>query len=93
MAYQLIVSLLVLQSFIGHSEAQLPSVWKPYDVVTYFCSRWYHQCEKHRDQVMVALADLTSCCEKRRSVSIWRYPDFQCTESHSEIDEQHGWVQ
>lgn len=45
MVYQLIASLLVLQSVIGYTEAQLPSVWKPYDVVTYFCSRWYHQCE------------------------------------------------
>jgi hypothetical protein len=26
------------------ATAQLPSLRGPYDVVTYFCQRWYHQC-------------------------------------------------
>jgi hypothetical protein len=33
---------LYLQASIA--TAQLPSIREPYDVVTYFCQRWYHQC-------------------------------------------------
>ncbi|KAF3041559.1 hypothetical protein E8E12_007679 [Didymella heteroderae] len=37
-----------VQWFVLHlvarlAAAQLPTKWKPEDVVTYFCSRWYHQ--------------------------------------------------
>ncbi|KAJ4990645.1 cell wall anchored protein [Stagonosporopsis vannaccii] len=27
----------------GRTSAQIPSTWKPQDVISYFCSRWYHQ--------------------------------------------------
>ncbi|KAF1844777.1 uncharacterized protein K460DRAFT_310690, partial [Cucurbitaria berberidis CBS 394.84] len=32
-----------MQTFLRLSTAQLPAVLKPNDVVTFFCSRWYHQ--------------------------------------------------
>ncbi|KAF2182846.1 hypothetical protein K469DRAFT_669317 [Zopfia rhizophila CBS 207.26] len=35
--------LLVIYVLATLAAAQIPSVWKPYDVVTYFCQRWYHQ--------------------------------------------------
>ena len=35
--------LLAICLLLGVASAQLPSVWKPMDVVTYFCQRWYHQ--------------------------------------------------
>jgi hypothetical protein len=35
--------LVAAQFLISHTAAQVPSVWKPLDVVTYFCARWYHQ--------------------------------------------------
>lgn len=34
----------VLHMVTGLAAAQLPTKWKPQDVITYFCSRWYHQC-------------------------------------------------
>lgn len=43
MAHQWLVGLLAWHTFFGLTTAQVPSVWKPYDVVTYYCSRWYHQ--------------------------------------------------
>lgn len=39
--FQLLVAF-ALARFVA---AQLPSVWKPQDMITYFCSRWYHQCK------------------------------------------------
>ncbi|KAF2032840.1 hypothetical protein EK21DRAFT_98668 [Setomelanomma holmii] len=29
--------------------AQVPSEWKPFDVITYFCARWYHQAVVKND--------------------------------------------
>lgn len=40
---ELALALLVLA---GQSNAHIPSTWKPQDIISYFCSRWYHQCEK-----------------------------------------------
>lgn len=39
------IQLLIALALAHFSAAQLPSVWKPQDVITYFCSRWYHQCK------------------------------------------------
>ncbi|KAH7392922.1 hypothetical protein BKA66DRAFT_509939 [Pyrenochaeta sp. MPI-SDFR-AT-0127] len=49
MAHQWITGLLALQALFGLTTAQVPSVWKPYDVVTYYCSRWYHQAVVKND--------------------------------------------
>ncbi|KAF2633229.1 hypothetical protein BU25DRAFT_1977 [Macroventuria anomochaeta] len=38
-----LIQLLALHMLAGLSAAQLPSTWKPQDMITYFCSRWYHQ--------------------------------------------------
>ncbi|ORY15499.1 hypothetical protein BCR34DRAFT_179054 [Clohesyomyces aquaticus] len=36
--------LLALQLLLATlTAAAIPAVWQPYDVVTYFCQRWYHQ--------------------------------------------------
>lgn len=40
---------LVLFSFIDLASAQIPTVWRPYDVITYFCARWYHQAVVKND--------------------------------------------
>ncbi|KAH6642567.1 hypothetical protein C7974DRAFT_409113 [Boeremia exigua] len=34
---------LAMLMLAGDAVAQYPSTWMPQDVVTYFCSRWYHQ--------------------------------------------------
>lgn len=34
---------LAAQALVGQTAAQVPSIWKPMDVITYFCARWYHQ--------------------------------------------------
>jgi hypothetical protein len=31
------------QFLFSFTAAQIPSVWKPFDVITFFCARWYHQ--------------------------------------------------
>ncbi|CBX90499.1 hypothetical protein LEMA_P066250.1 [Plenodomus lingam JN3] len=45
--------LLSLSILIQLSEAQLPSVWKPDDIITFFCSRWYHQSVVKNDVLHV----------------------------------------
>ncbi|KAF2826099.1 hypothetical protein CC86DRAFT_24973 [Ophiobolus disseminans] len=46
-------ALLILQTLVGLVLAQYPSVWKPSDVITYFCSRWYHQSVVKNDVLYV----------------------------------------
>jgi hypothetical protein len=36
-----VVAVQLLFSFAA--AQQIPSVWKPFDVITFFCARWYHQ--------------------------------------------------
>lgn len=57
-------SLLVLYTLIGLSIAQLPTVWKPSDVVTFFCSRWYHQCRFWNTYPSITTTDMFSCCQE-----------------------------
>lgn len=48
MAGSLFLTFLTVFTWIGRCSAQLPESWKPADVVTFFCSRWFHQCMIHR---------------------------------------------
>ncbi|KAH8719221.1 hypothetical protein GQ44DRAFT_390314 [Phaeosphaeriaceae sp. PMI808] len=41
--------LLAWNFLVDHSAAQVPAIWKPFDVVTYYCSRWYHQAVVKND--------------------------------------------
>jgi hypothetical protein len=42
--FKLVTCQIALYLLASTATAQLPTVWKPYDAVTYFCERWYHQC-------------------------------------------------
>ncbi|KAH7390995.1 hypothetical protein DE146DRAFT_151393 [Phaeosphaeria sp. MPI-PUGE-AT-0046c] len=49
MGHKLATCFMSVQLLFSLVAAQVPSVWKPLDVVTYFCARWYHQAVVKND--------------------------------------------
>ncbi|KAH8712217.1 hypothetical protein GQ44DRAFT_730788 [Phaeosphaeriaceae sp. PMI808] len=63
-----------LQILFGLASVQFLSVWKPADVVTYFCSHWYHQAPSPRE---MEASSQNSCGEERFSPRIGGIQIFQ----------------
>lgn len=68
-------------SFLLSSQivaAQLPTTWKPYDVVTYFCQRWFHQCTYSLRSILERYNNTNrSHRQGQHAVHLWGDPDLQ----------------